>query len=106
MYLGLLTSGGSVTYRVCLDEHKFAPAIDSVCAKGDEFESEVYELWKIVKDEFAFPLRKGQIALSAVFVAEIGLFFFWVSFVYAFDMERKNGDKVRFWSIIFLQCQS
>ncbi|XP_010109329.2 putative F-box protein At1g23770 isoform X1 [Morus notabilis] len=53
---GSLTSGGSVTYRVCLDEHKFAPAIDSVCAKGDEFESEVYELWKIVKDEFAFPL--------------------------------------------------
>ncbi|XP_024020941.1 F-box protein SKIP22 [Morus notabilis] len=54
--LGALTSGGSVTYRVCLDEKKYAPAIGSLCAKGDEFEREVYGLWKVVRDGLGLPL--------------------------------------------------
>lgn len=53
---GSLTSGGLVTYRVCLDENKFAPAIGSLSGNGNEFEREVYELWKIVKDGLVLPL--------------------------------------------------
>ncbi|PON86836.1 Nuclear pore localization protein [Trema orientale] len=52
---GSLTSGGSGTHRVCLDEHKFVPSISSVSSNGDS-EREVYEFWKTVKDGLALPL--------------------------------------------------
>ena len=53
--VGSLTSGGSGNYRVCLDEQKFVPSIGSL-SPNDDSERQVYQLWKIVKDQLALPL--------------------------------------------------
>ncbi|GLU03377.1 hypothetical protein SLE2022_205790 [Rubroshorea leprosula] len=63
-----LGKGGS-SYRVCLDEGRFAPTLDSVwanCEKNDQMdedgslksypENEVFNFWRIVKDGLALPL--------------------------------------------------
>ncbi|GLU03378.1 hypothetical protein SLE2022_205800 [Rubroshorea leprosula] len=63
-----LAKGGS-SYRVCLDEGRFAQTLDSVwanCEKNDRMdedgslkpypENEVFNFWRIVKDGLALPL--------------------------------------------------
>ncbi|KAH0977775.1 hypothetical protein GBA52_027494 [Prunus armeniaca] len=60
---GSLASGGAGPYRVCLDERRFGPIIESVWENrnvnerdGFVSEREVFEFWKIVKDGITLPL--------------------------------------------------
>lgn len=64
---GSLAKGGSGLHRVCLNENRFVPALESVwVVNGDSndeiknqdgfLETEVFEFWKIVKDGIALPL--------------------------------------------------
>lgn len=62
---GSLPKASSGYYRVCLDEHHYSPSIRSIWTKANciannftfsSSEREVFEFWKIVKDNLAFPL--------------------------------------------------
>ncbi|KAI9123568.1 hypothetical protein K1719_004868 [Acacia pycnantha] len=63
---GSLSAGGSGLHRVIIDKRKFAPALGSMLAKSDSndnkisgihnHETEVFQLWKMVKDGLALPL--------------------------------------------------
>ncbi|XP_075674108.1 F-box protein SKIP22-like [Castanea sativa] len=64
---GSLAKGGSGLHRVCLNENRFVPALESVWVVNGEsneeienqdgfLETEVFEFWKIVKDGIALPL--------------------------------------------------
>lgn len=69
---GFLVKGGSV-HRVCLDESRFAPTLDSVWAHCDENDEEVLNLFKMMKDGLALPLlidlcEKSGLALPACFM--------------------------------------
>lgn len=62
---GSLPNASSGYYRVCLDEHRYLPSIHSIWTKAksetdnvtvSSSEREVFEFWKIVKDNLALPL--------------------------------------------------
>ncbi|KAL9244751.1 hypothetical protein vseg_018486 [Gypsophila vaccaria] len=60
---GSLSKKGSVIHRVCLDEHRFIPALSYVWKKSDHTDStkvypnqEIFEFWKVVKDGLSYPL--------------------------------------------------
>ncbi|KAF3434519.1 hypothetical protein FNV43_RR21604 [Rhamnella rubrinervis] len=53
---GALANDASGPYRVCLDKHKFLPAIASLLGANGNSAREISELWRIVKDGLAFPL--------------------------------------------------
>lgn len=53
---GSLANDGSGPYRVCLDKNKVLPTLSSLMGENGDPESEISELWRIVKDGLAFPL--------------------------------------------------
>ena len=67
VYGSLSGDAGSGVHRVCLDKRKFAKPLELMLANcesksgfddgvDDQHESEVFELWKMVKDRLALPL--------------------------------------------------